>query len=202
MPDIPGLPPQEQLLVGLSRLGQAVRICAYRDAGPHRLSPLQADVVSFLAGDPRPRRQAEIVEALASTPPTVSDALRALDGKNLVARHRDPADSRAAAVTLTDEGVAEARRLTLVPTPLREALDAVAPADVEGMLRGVSAMIAALQEHRAIPVSRMCVTCRFFQRDAHLRSARPHHCGFVDSPFADAQLRIECPDHEPRERNR
>ncbi|MBG0832711.1 winged helix-turn-helix transcriptional regulator [Planomonospora sp. ID67723] len=197
MSAVPGLSPSEQLLTGLTRLGQAVRLTAWHNAGPANLTPLQADIVLFLAGDRRPRRQTEIVTALASTPPTVSDAVRALVGKGLAERSRDPADSRAVALTLTDAGQAEADRLAVVPAPLRAALDALDGEGVAAMLRGVATMIEVLQRHQAIPVSRTCVTCRFYRPNAHPDDLdRPHHCMFVDAAFGDGELRIDCPDHQ------
>ncbi|AUG78424.1 hypothetical protein CFP65_3635 [Kitasatospora sp. MMS16-BH015] len=195
---LPGLSPEEQLLIGLTRLGQAVRLSAWHNAGPVKLTPLQADILLFLAGDRRPRRQGEIVTALASTAPTVSDAVRTLTTKQLVERHRDPVDSRAVTLTLSPAGLAEADRLAVVPEPLREALSALPEQDVAAMLRGTTTMIRVLQQHRAIPVSRTCVTCRFYRPDAHPEDpAHPHHCAFVDAPFGDHALRLDCPDHQP-----
>ncbi|MFJ9458820.1 MarR family winged helix-turn-helix transcriptional regulator [Kitasatospora sp. NPDC101447] len=195
---LPGLSPSEQLLIGLTRLGQAVRLSTWHNAGPVRLTPLQADILLFLAGDRRPRRQGEIVTALASTAPTVSDAVRALVGKELVDRQRDRADSRAVTLALTDAGRAEAERLAVVPPPLGEALAALDGDTVAAMLRGTTTMIRALQRHGAVPVSRTCVTCRFYRPDAHPEDPHaPHHCDFVDAPFGDGQLRVDCPDHEP-----
>ncbi|MER3418788.1 MAG: MarR family transcriptional regulator, partial [Chloroflexota bacterium] len=26
---------------------------------------------------------------------------------------------------------------------------------------------------------------------------RPHHCAFVDAPFGDRSIRLDCPDHAP-----
>ncbi|MEV7908206.1 MarR family winged helix-turn-helix transcriptional regulator [Streptomyces anulatus] len=196
--DVPGPPREEQLLAGLARLGQAVRMSAWRNAGPHGLSPLQADILTFLAGDDRPRRQGEVVSALASTAPTVSDAMRALTGKGLVTKARDAADARAFVLTLTDSGREEAVRVSAVPEPLRAAVAALEPGDLAAMLRGASAMMRVLQERHAIPISRMCVTCRFHRPNAHPEDPRgPHHCVFVDAPFGDGELRVECPDHQP-----
>jgi DNA-binding MarR family transcriptional regulator len=195
--ELPGLSPSEQLLIGLTRLGQAVRLSSWHNAGPAKLTPLQADILVFLAGDPRPRRQGEIVTALASTAPTVSDAVRALAGKDLVARQRDAVDSRAVVLALTEAGRTEAARLAVIPEPLGLALAALGEADVAAMLRGTTAMIRVLQEQRAIPVSRTCVTCRFYRPLAHPESTeRPHHCAFVDAAFGDGELRVDCPDHE------
>jgi hypothetical protein len=137
------------------------------------------------------------VAALASTPPTVSDAMKVLRAKGLVERGPDPADARAVVVLLTAEGRAEADRLSAVSAPLHEAVAALSEADFAAMLRGTTTVIRELQDRHAIPVSRMCLTCRFYEPDAHPQdAARPHHCHFVDAPFGDAELRVTCPDHE------
>lgn len=56
-------------------------------------------------------------------------------------------------------------------------------------------MIRKLQEQGQISVARMCVTCQFFQPNHHLNSDLPHHCALVNAPFADGNLRINCPEH-------
>jgi hypothetical protein len=42
----------------------------------------------------------------------------------------------------------------------------------------------------------MCVSCRFFRPFQHDDLARPHHCAFVDAPFGDGELRLDCPDFQ------
>jgi DNA-binding MarR family transcriptional regulator len=196
--EVPGLPPEHQLLAGLARLGQAIRMEAWRNSGPHNLSPLQADIITYLDEDARPHRQGEIVAALASTPPTVSDAVKVLRAKGLVAGSRDPADARAVALGLTPEGQAEARRLSVASATLTGAVSVLSGPDFAAMLRATVTMMRELQDRHAIPVSRMCLTCRFYEPEAHPEDpAHPHHCHFVDAPFGDAELRVTCPDHDP-----
>jgi DNA-binding MarR family transcriptional regulator len=197
MEHVPGPPPASQLLLGLARLGQAVRMEAWRNAGPHNLSPLQADIVSLLGDSARALRQGEIVASLASTPPTISDAVKVLRRKELVDSARDPGDARVLLVRLTATGEAEAGRLTVASADLSGAVAALSEADFAAMLRGATTLMRELQDRRAIPVSRMCLTCRFFVPEAHPQNPdRPHHCNFVDAPFGDAELRVTCPDHE------
>jgi DNA-binding MarR family transcriptional regulator len=73
----------------------------------------------------RVQEQIALVAALASTPPTVSDAMRVLRAKGLVERGAGPADARAVVVLLTAEGRAEADRLSAVSAPLHEAVTAM-----------------------------------------------------------------------------
>jgi hypothetical protein len=58
-------------------------------------------------------------------------------------------------------------------------------------------MIRPLQQGGEIPVSRMCLTCRFFRPHEHDDPAQPHHCAFVDAPFGHGQRRLDCADHQP-----
>jgi hypothetical protein len=76
-----------------------------------------------------------------------------------------------------------------------EAVGELSAAEQAAFLRGLVTMIRTLQEKGRIPVARMCVTCRFFRPFRHDDPARPHHCAFVDAPFGDGQLRLDCPDH-------
>ncbi|MGV9558761.1 MarR family winged helix-turn-helix transcriptional regulator [Streptomyces sp. NPDC003401] len=195
MEDVPGAPPQEQLMVGITRLGQALRISSYRNAGPHRLSPLQADIIVLLAGAPRPHRIGDLAASLASTPPTVSDAVKTLTTKALVERRRDVSDARAVSLSLTQAGEAEAERLARLPAEFAEAMASLEAEDLAAMLRGISNMIRSLQDQQAVPVTRMCLTCSYFRPRAHPGSDKPHHCAFVDNAFGDSELRLECPDH-------
>ncbi|MEU8819892.1 MarR family winged helix-turn-helix transcriptional regulator [Actinoplanes sp. NPDC048796] len=198
MPEVPGPPSTSQLLIGLARLGQAVRMEAWRNAGPHNLSPLQADIVTLLLNKPGPIRQGEIVTALASTPPTVSDAVKVLRKKELLEAARDPGDARATLLGLSPLGRTEADRLRSQSETLTGALKALSHDDFAAMLRGITTLMRELQDRQAIPVSQMCLTCRFFVPRAHPdQPDRPHHCNYVDAPFGDAELRVTCPDHEP-----
>lgn len=170
---------------------------AWRNAGPLKLSPLQADILILLQDSRTPLRQGDIVTALASTPPTVSDAVKVLRRKELVEATRDPGDARAVRLSLSPAGRAEVTRLNVMSESLGGAVSTLPEDDFAAMLRGVVTLMRELQERRLIPVSQMCLTCRFFVPAAHTaESGRPHHCNYVDAPFGDAELRVTCPDHE------
>jgi hypothetical protein len=58
-------------------------------------------------------------------------------------------------------------------------------------------MIQTLQERNEIPVARMCVTCRYFRSHVYADPERPHHCDYVNAPFGDRLLRLDCAEHAP-----
>lgn len=102
-------------------------------------------------------------------------------------------DARAIAITLTEQGQHEAERVADWPDFLLDAVDELLPVEQEVFLRGLIKMICKLQEQGQIPISRMCVTCRFFQPNVYSNSDRPHHCALVNVPFGDRHLRLRLP---------
>jgi DNA-binding MarR family transcriptional regulator len=188
-------PLDARVVTGLAKIGLATRHRAWADG--QGLTPTQGQILALLRARPGTAlRLAEIAEAMAVSPPTATVAVQALERKGLVRKSRAADDARARAITLTAAGEREAQRAAGWSEFLLAAVDALSPEEQEVFLRGLIKMIRTLQERGEIPVSRMCVTCRFFRPYAHPGSPRPHHCAFVDAPFGDRSLRLDCADHE------
>ena len=194
----PGASPDidAKLVAALERVGQALRVQLWDKAKQHGLSPTQLQVLLRLAGDPPARRRIGVLaDELDVTHPTLSDAVAVLRRKGLV--DRDPR-SRKAPLSLSARGRAMADRLIDWDERTRQQLADLPIADKQATLRLLLDLIAGLQRTGAITVARMCVTCRFFRRNAHPDSARPHHCALVDAPLGAGELRVDCAEHEPR----
>jgi DNA-binding Lrp family transcriptional regulator len=138
-----------------------------------------------------------IAQGVGISEPTACDAVQTLVKKGLVKKVRSTADHRARAISLSVQGRREAARAAGWPDFLAEAVETLPAAEQEALLRALVKTIRALQEAREIPVSRMCVTCQYFRPNVHDDPRRPHHCAYVDAPFGDTLLRIECGEHVP-----
>lgn len=187
--------PAAQIATALSRLGLYLRSACWQAAHAAGMTPTQLEILAHLARR-GPTRAGALAEALGITPATLTDAATALVSKGLAVRERDPADARAVRLRPTDAGTAAAEALSGPPEALAAALDALPPDRAGALLRNLTAIIRALQEARAIPVQRMCVTCRHFRPHAHDDADAPHHCDFVNAAFGDAALRVDCGEHE------
>jgi DNA-binding MarR family transcriptional regulator len=184
------------VVTGLAKLGLALRHESWRRREESGLTPTQAEILVFLgACGQRGVRLSELADGLGVTAATASESLRALHEKGLVSKERDAGDARALAVTLTERGRRDAEREAAWPDLFLEAVGALGDEEQAVFLRGLVAMIRSLQEQGRIPVARMCVTCTFFRPDVHDDPERPHHCAFVDAPFGDRQLRLDCDDY-------
>ncbi len=195
----PAEPPvPERVVAGLAKIGLALRSQGWQEAGRRGLTPTQAQILRLL---PPPSEQGlrlgEVADALAVTPATASDAVRSLIEKGFVRKSRSGADRRAVELYLSPAGRRELDQVAGLPDFLLAGVEALDEEETEAFLRSLIKVIRTLQEAEMIPVSRMCVTCRFFRPYAYSDPARPHHCAFVDAPFGDRDLRLECPDHDP-----
>lgn len=194
----PGLTPSTAALVttGLTKIGLALRSRSWQASNRTGVTPTQAAVVGLLDAHRAGLRLTAVAEALGVSAATTSDTVAALVEKGLVARLADPDDARAVRLRATRKGRALSKRLADWPEFLRKAVATLDETEQGVLLRGLVKMIRALQEAGDIPVQRMCVSCRFFRPYAHRDGDAPHHCDFVDAPFGDRALRVDCGDHE------
>jgi DNA-binding MarR family transcriptional regulator len=193
------LPPDEPLpqrvTTGLAKVGMALKQQAWAEAGGRGLTPTQGQALALLRANPDGLRLGDLAGQLGVTQPTASDSVAALQRKGLVVKAPVAGDGRAVAVRLTPAGAGEAAAAAAWPDFLLETVDELSAAEQAAFLRALVTMIRSLQVRGRIPVARMCVSCRFFRPYRHDDPARPHHCAFVDAPFGDDGLRLDCPDH-------
>jgi DNA-binding MarR family transcriptional regulator len=193
------LPPDEPLerrvTTGLAKIGIALKQQAWAEAGGRGLTPTQGQVLALLRANPGGLRLRALAEQLGVTAATTSDSVTALHRKGLVTKEPTVGDGRGVVVLLTQGGRREAAAAAAWPDFLLEAVGELSTAEQAAFLRALVAMIRTLQEKGRIPVARMCVSCRFFRPYQHDDPARPHHCAFVDAPFGDGELRLDCPDY-------
>ncbi|MDR5682555.1 MAG: MarR family winged helix-turn-helix transcriptional regulator [Armatimonadota bacterium] len=187
----------QRVVQGLLKVAMALRHAAWQYAQPRALTPTQSQILSYLRfGAAGGARLSEVADALAVTRATASEAVSALVHKGLIRKARHVRDRRSRVVTLTEAGRREADRAAAWPEFLLQAVRTLTPPEQAAFLRALVKTIRHLQDRGQIPVSRMCLTCRFFRPYVHPDPRRPHHCAFVDAPFGDAHLRVDCPDHE------
>lgn len=187
--------PSLHLLVGLTKLGLALRNEAWQRGGPRSLSPTQSQALACLARGHAPRL-GELAAELGVTAATTSEVVATLVEKGLVRKTRAATDARALVLELTAAGRREAQRASQWPDAFLAAAQELSAAEQTVLLRALTKMIRRLQLEGRIPLARMCASCRFFRPNAHASAAQPHHCDFVDAAFGDAELRLECDEFE------
>ena len=188
-------PDTTQIAFGLGRIAAALRAAQWQAATEVGLVPAQAEILTRIAR--HPMRPAEIAAHLGVSAASASDSISTLVAKGLAERRPDPTDGRAQLLVPTARGAELAASLSDASSPLDDALASLAGVDRAGLSHALTLLIRGLQDAKAIPVQRMCATCRHFRPRVHADPERPHHCEFVNAAFGDASLRLDCGEHEP-----
>ncbi|MBO9198449.1 winged helix-turn-helix transcriptional regulator [Rhizobium sp. 16-449-1b] len=184
-----------RILEGLSRVAAALRADEWERAKALGLNPTQLAILVLLEGRPHGLGVKMIAAHLGVSQPTATDSINALEKKGHVEKRAGLADGRSVDVHLSVKGAALLSQETAGDL-ISSAIAALGDAAQEELLVTLITIIRQLQEKNAIPVQRMCVTCRYFDPFAHPQSDKPHHCHFVHAPFGQRELRVDCREHE------
>lgn len=182
---------------GFARIASALRADEWGAAESVGLTPTQLAILSFLDGRDGPGvRVGEVATQLRVTQPTATDSINALERKGYLTKQSAESDRRATLARITGDGRDAFARAMGVRGAVAGAVAALSPAEQEATLMVLVRVIRGLQEAGAIPIQRMCATCRYFRPHAHPGAAAPHHCDFVNAAFGDRDFRIDCRDHQ------
>ena len=189
-------PLEQTIATGLARIFTVTRSQAWARAVVDGVTPTQADILALLVSRSNALRLSVIAEQLAVSAATASDAVSTLVAKGLVKKVRAADDRRALALSLTPEGRALASAAADASgSLLAQSLKALTPDDKLDLLRVVVKIIGTMQERGEISISRMCMSCNYYDGNKSDDPALPHHCNLVGSAFADHHIRIDCPEH-------
>lgn len=187
-----------QLVAGIEKIGLAMKSRTWRRQGRAGLGPLQKQVLSLLRSKAgRSVQISTVANELAVRLPTASEAVATLERKHLVRRRRTKPDGRVVTVHLTAKGARGGGPMPGMADRLATATDALSLPERVSLLKTLTKLIRTLQEEGEIAVAQMCISCEYFRPHQHEDAARPHHCAFVDAPFGDQALRLDCSDYKP-----
>lgn len=186
---------QQRVVIGLNKIGLAIKSHSWQDAGQQGLTPTQGQILTLLRSKGLSgMRLSALANELGVSAATASDAVTTLVDKGLAQKTKAIDDGRAIAISLTPQGEKVAEKSSGWSDFLLEAVSELSEIEQEVFLRGLVKMICKLQEQKQISVARMCVNCQFFNPNVYPDSERPHYCNFVEAPFGDRSLQLDCPD--------
>ncbi len=190
-------PLPQRIRDGLERLASVLRADQWSAAQVIGVTPTQMSVLIFLAGRGKNGiRVKDIAAHLGVSQPTTTDSISALERKDLIQKTPSSEDARAIGVCITSVGRKVIKTLGAVASATDAAVGKLSPSEQADLLLLLIKTIRQLQLDDAIPVQRMCISCRHFRPYFHSDAEHPHHCAFVNAAFGNRNLRIDCSDHE------
>jgi DNA-binding MarR family transcriptional regulator len=188
------------LATGLARVAVAVHVAGDGPEAGLERTIAQQQVLLLLSRRRDVYPLTELSADLGMTAQATLSAITTLNREGLVTM--DPSPSYAphdVRVALTARGRDQSPELLNWAADLLAELHNLDDTGQRHLLNVVTDQIRRLQRQNQIPVTKMCVTCRFFDGYAHPGSADPHHCWLVDGAFGHQQLRLRCPEAAPVE---
>lgn len=157
------------------------------DAWACDLNPSQAAALDYLARANRfSRLPSHVADYLASTRGTVSQTLKALSRKGLVADRRSEADRRSVRYDLTEAGTALIARRHALEAAVR----ALGDARVATLNDALSDVLRQVLQARGLRSFGMCSTCQH-----HDRRGAGGYCRLLDVDLKPAEAEQICHEH-------
>ncbi len=185
-----------KIVAGLERLSQVFRILLWDKAKEQNLSPIQIQLLLFIQNH---SSSVATVSYLAQefhvTKPTISDAVKVLEQKNLVLKLPDATDTRSYTIQLTESGKEVVRKTEDYADALTKMIAVEGETDKQILWQTILSLISQLNRLNIISVQRMCFTCVHYAK-----TDQSHFCNLLNLPLQIQALRIDCPEFEENSR--
>ncbi|MBS1729340.1 MAG: winged helix-turn-helix transcriptional regulator [Bacteroidetes bacterium] len=185
---------ESRIVAALERISQAFRVLLWQESKTYSLSPIQVQVLIFLSQHSREKRKISyLADEFNMTKPTLSDAIKALEQKNLIRKEYEKNDSRSYVIHLTKKGKDIADKTSFFSEAIRTPVSELYPEDQENMLLSLLSIINYLNKSGVITIQRMCFNCIHY---SFSQKGKKHFCHLLNKPLATTELRIDCPEFQ------
>lgn len=181
-----------KLAAALERVSEAFRVLLWEQSKQTGLSPIQIQILIFLANHSSEKRKVGyLAQEFTLTRPTISDAVKVMEQKGLLMRQPEPTDNRSHTLHLTPSGQQLAEQTGRFANAVEQTLSAFDPAQKGVLLDALTELIFRLHKQGFISIQRMCKTCHHYSY-----ANGEHYCALLSISLEQAQLRVDCPEHE------
>lgn len=183
---------ESRIVVALERISEAFRVLLWNESKENSLSPIQIQILIFIYFHSQEKcKVGYLADEFNMTKATISDSVKVLLAKDLVAKETDPIDTRSYSLSLTTEGKKIAKKASFFASSIEQPLEKLTEEQKTVMLNGLLKLIYDLNKSGIITIQRMCFTCSNYQVDKGV-----HYCKLLKSRLAENDLRVDCPEHE------
>lgn len=181
-----------KIVVGLERISQVFKVLLWEHAKSLGLSPTQIQIMVFLANHkPEYCTVSYLAKEFNITKPTVSDAIKVLEKKQLIGKDFSSSDNRSYTVFLSDEGKAIVLQTEKFANPIRNQVDKLDLESLNQLYKSISQVIYGLNSSGLLTVQRMCFSCKF-----HRESKDGHFCNYLNRKLHYSDMRLDCSEFE------
>lgn len=183
-----------KIVVALERISEAFRVMLWQESKANGLSPLQIQILIFLAFHPPSKSNvSHLAKEFNMTKPTISDAVRVLEEKQLIQKQQNETDTRSYSMRLTEKGIEIASKASSFAKHFETPLGTMAPIEQEQLFTYLVGIIDSFQTEGILTKSGLCFSCVYFKKHETLPDT--HYCTFLRQALYKADIRIDCPHY-------
>lgn len=183
-----------KIVAGLQRISEAFKVLLWQKAKVLGLSPIQIQMLIFIAyHKPEFCNVSHLAKEFNLTKPTVSDAIRILDKKELITKDYSPNDNRRYTILLSKKGKEIVEETESFAFSLKSEVGKIGQEKLEALFTPLSELIYQLNQSGILTVQRTCYGCKFYQK-----SNGKHHCNFLGKDLLNSEIRIDCAEFEEK----
>ncbi len=188
---------ESKIIASLERISHAFRVLLWQESSKHSLTPIQIQVLIFLlTHDKDQRRISTLADEFNMAKATISNTIKTLEQKKLIKKDLSPEDKRSYTIKLSKKGEKLAQKTSLYTKKMHPPIQELAEIDKENMLEYLLDVIHHLNQSGIISVQRICTTCTYYE---HTYNGQKHYCRLLNKNLQVSELRIDCPEHKPKE---
>ncbi len=181
-----------KIVAGLERISEAFKVLLWEKAKLLGLSPIQIQILIFINYHKLELcNVSHLAKEFNITKPTISDAVKVLDKKELIQKVFSSSDSRRYAIQLSDSGKTIVSETENFAQPLKTPLNAIDNEPLESTFNTLSKLIYKLNQIGVLTVQRTCYGCKFYQKNE-----TQHFCNLLNKELLNSEIRIDCNEFE------
>jgi DNA-binding MarR family transcriptional regulator len=183
-----------KIVAGMERISEVFKVLLWEKAKLVGLSPIQIQILIFIAFHKQELcNVSHLAKEFNITKPTVSDAIKVLDKKELIKKDYSSSDSRSYSIILSDLG-ADIVSLTYdFSNPLKKQIDGFSTSELESLFGTLSQLIYKLNRDGILSIQRTCFGCKFYQKNQE-----SDYCNLLQKELLNNEIRLDCPEFEEK----
>ncbi len=183
-----------KIIAGLERVSQAFKVMLWEKAKHLGISPIQIQILIFVAHHKAAYNNVSfLAQEFNVTKPTISDAVKVLHKKGLIAKDHSATDNRSYTIFLTDRGKEVVAETDSFANPMAKMLDKASNEEKENLFKSLSELIYGLNQQDILTVQRMCFACKFYEPGTD-----HHYCRLLEKNLKASDIRLDCNEFEAK----
>lgn len=189
-PEQQALSTSSKIVAGLERITEAFKVLLWDKAKQLGLSPIQIQILIFVAYHKDELcNVSHLAKEFNVTKPTISDAVRVLEKKQMIIKDFSSADSRSYTIMLSVEGKKAVAETEDFGEPIKNQINSMDANAAESMFAVLSKLIYKLNQAGILTVQRTCYGCKF-----HQKIKDTDYCNLLNKELLQKDIRLDCPE--------